>query len=150
MKTINDNNGTVTITANYGEVAVLQLALSKLIAYSDEKEVETLATRLLHEVSNPEVNNSEGKCAHCNNGILDVNNAWHGIGEAESEKYVVCSLACLAKHTKRRQAIRDYLYQYVHPAQLPEWVEEILLDYNYSPEQLDEIKKELREVGYTC
>ncbi|API93484.1 MULTISPECIES: hypothetical protein [unclassified Virgibacillus] len=54
MKTINHGNkGTVTITADYSEIAVLQLALKKLMTQTNEKALAEEASRLLHDVSNP-------------------------------------------------------------------------------------------------
>ena len=46
---------------------------------------------------------------------------------------------------QERQAVRDYLYSFVHPAQLPDWLEFIIVDYDYSPEELAYIIKELEK-----
>ncbi|MCC2250369.1 hypothetical protein JUJ52_10370 [Virgibacillus sp. AGTR] len=44
---------------------------------------------------------------------------------------------------QERELIRDYLYQYVHPAQLPEWIEAIILDHDFELHQLDKMREEV-------
>ncbi|MBM7598019.1 hypothetical protein JOC34_000376 [Virgibacillus halotolerans] len=39
--------------------------------------------------------------------------------------------------------ISDYIYSFIHPAQLPQWLENIILDHDYSPEDLDFMTEEL-------
>jgi len=46
---------------------------------------------------------------------------------------------------QERQAVRDYLYSFVHPAQLPDWLEELIVDHDYSPGQLAYIIEELEK-----
>lgn len=102
MKTINNGNkGTVTITADYNEVAILQLALKKLMTQTTEKELASEASRLLHDVSNPVSTSPTVHCSYCNAEIPDVNKAWHEISEFKPEGYIVCSLDCLKAYAKR-------------------------------------------------
>lgn len=47
------------------------------------------------------------------------------------------------------EVIRAYLYTYVHPAQLPAFIEELIVNDEYEPEQLAEIIEEVRK-GARC